>query len=95
MSENYKRLDAVQEEIKDLLKNRTSIKEKEEKEEITRLEEIEQEGLTDLLAEFEGVKKYWQGEVSKENSQKKLLNRLKKLMLNGLQVSLVDYKYRE
>jgi hypothetical protein len=67
MSENYKRLDIVQQEIKDLLKKKTRLKKKQESEDITRLEEIELEGLAKELKEAKEDKKFWQIQVSKEN----------------------------
>jgi hypothetical protein len=68
MSENYKRLDAVQQKIEDLLKKKTILKRKEFNESITEEEEIELEGVAELLAVLEKDKKYWQQEFSKENT---------------------------
>jgi hypothetical protein len=67
MSENYKRLDAVQQEIEDLLKQKTRLKNKERKGQLSNDEEIELEGIAELLTVLERQEKYWQEEVSKEN----------------------------
>jgi hypothetical protein len=64
MSENYKRLDAVQKEIKDLIKKETKLKKKLDREQLT---DEELEGVDKLLKVLQGQEKFWREEVSKEN----------------------------
>ena len=64
MSENYKRLDAIQQENKDLLNQKTNLKNTERK---GQLSDNELEGIAELFTELERQVKYWQEEVSKEN----------------------------
>ncbi|KAJ3316333.1 hypothetical protein HDV06_003811, partial [Boothiomyces sp. JEL0866] len=68
MSEYFKKLESIEQEIKELVKKKNRLKKKEYNEEITAEEQIELEGLEELLTELKSDKKFWQGEVSKENT---------------------------
>ena len=74
MSENYKRLDAVQQEIKDLIKKETDLENKHEDGHLTNKERNELKGIEKLLATLENDKKFWQEQVSKE-SQPEVLSK--------------------
>ena len=67
MSENYKRLDAVLQKIEDLLRQKTKLKKKQEKGQLTDEEEIVLEGVAELLAIFEKDKDRWFKLVEEEN----------------------------
>jgi hypothetical protein len=68
MSENYKRLDAVQLKIEDLLKKKSKLKKKEQKGQLDDEEEIELEGIAELLAQLKEDKDRWFKLVERENS---------------------------
>jgi hypothetical protein len=68
MSENYKRLDAVQQEIKDLIKKETKLRKKEQKGQLDDEDEIELEGIEKLLTELKEQQDRWFNLVEKENS---------------------------
>ena len=67
MSENYKRLDAVQQKIEDLLKKETKLKKKQEKGQLTDEEEIDLEGVAELLTILQGREERWFKLVEQEN----------------------------
>ncbi|XJO77355.1 hypothetical protein BDV3_001945 [Batrachochytrium dendrobatidis] len=59
MSESYKRLDAVQQEIEDLLKKETELKKKEKKGQLTDEDEVDLEGVNKLFDDLKKARKYW------------------------------------
>ncbi|KAH6563680.1 hypothetical protein BASA50_002711 [Batrachochytrium salamandrivorans] len=96
MSENYKRLDAVQQEIKDLLKKKTRLKKKEQKGQLTEDEEIDLDGLTEELKELKEDKKYWQGQVDKENKPEETSKSFGEADAEWIaSVTGINYEYRE
>ena len=60
MSENYKRLDAVQQKIEDLIKRKSKLKELEGENRLSNKEEAELGGIQELLVVLEKQQKYWQ-----------------------------------
>jgi hypothetical protein len=74
MSEYAKELKEVQLEIKDLLKIETELKKKKREGLLDDDEEIELEGVTELLATLEKYKKFWQELVYQENKPKEMYN---------------------
>jgi hypothetical protein len=60
MSENYKMLDAVQQEIMDLTKQQIRLKNKERKGKLSDDEELQLEEIVGALLVLEGQEKYWQ-----------------------------------
>ena len=96
MSEYLNELKAVQLEIKELLKKKAKFKKKEENEEITRLEEIELEGVVEELEDLKQVRKYWQGEVSKENKPEETSKSFGEANAEWIaSVTGINYKYRQ
>jgi hypothetical protein len=96
MSRNYDNLEAVQQEIKDLLRKETRLKKKEQKGQLDDEEEIELEGLAKLLVVLQGQEKYWQGEVSKENRSEETSKSFGEADADWIaSVTGIDYKYRE
>lgn len=93
MSENYKRLDAVQQKIEDLLKKETRLKKMQEKGQLTDEEEID---LAKLLKELKEDKKYWQEEVSKENKPEETSKSFGEADAEWIaSVTGINYEYRE
>jgi len=59
MSENYKELKAVQQEIKELLKKKSKLRKKEQNGQLGDEEEIELEEIAELLAQLKEDKDRW------------------------------------
>ncbi len=98
MSENRKSLEVVENEIKETLKRKMKLKKKELKRQLNEEEEVELEGMVELLAVLEKDKKYWQGEVSKENSNTPDVESKhfgKADLEYTASVTGIDYQYRE
>jgi len=96
MSENYKRLDAVQQEIKDLLRKKTKLKKKQEKGQLTDEEEIELEGVAELLAIFGKDKDRWFKLVEEENKPEETSKSFGEADAEWIaSVTGISYKYRE
>ena len=96
MSENYKRLDVVQQKIEDLLKKEAKLKKKEQKNQLTDEEEIDLEGVAELLKELKEDKKYWQEEVSKENKPEETSKSFGEADAEWIaSVTGINYNYRE
>ncbi|KAJ3317422.1 hypothetical protein HDV06_001562 [Boothiomyces sp. JEL0866] len=68
MSEYFKRLQSIEEEIKELTSKETKLLKKEQNGTIRDDEEVELEGIHKVLAILQSQQKFWQGEVSKENT---------------------------
>jgi hypothetical protein len=68
MSENVKELKAVQQGIKDLIKKEIELKNKYEDGQLCNQERNELDGISKLLAALENDKRFWQGQVEKENT---------------------------
>ncbi|KAJ2994605.1 hypothetical protein HDV02_001464 [Globomyces sp. JEL0801] len=95
ISENYKRLDAVQQKIEDLLNKETKLKKKEQKGQLTDEEEIDLEGLVKLLTVLEKDKKYWQAQVDKENKPEETSKSFGEANAQWIaSVTGINYKYR-
>jgi hypothetical protein len=78
------------------VKKETRLKKYEQKGQLNDEEEIELEGLAKLLATLEKDKKYWQGEVSKENKPEEWSNSFGEADADWIaSVTGIDYKYRE
>jgi ubiquinone biosynthesis protein UbiJ len=96
MSENYKRLDAVQQEIKDLLKKKTRLRKKEQKGQLDDEGEIELEGVVELLTVLQEQEKFWQGQVDKENKPEETSKSFGEADADWIaSVTGVDCHYRE
>ncbi|KAJ3255462.1 hypothetical protein HK103_006279 [Boothiomyces macroporosus] len=96
MSAYVKNLEAIQQEIKELVKNKNKLKKKEHNEEITAEEEIELEGINELLTELKGQQKFWQGQVDKENAPEQISKSFKEADADWIaSVTGIDTEYRE
>ena len=96
MSEYYKRLDAVQQKMEDLLRKKTKLKKKQEKGQLTDEEEIDLEGVAELLTVLQGQEKYWREEVSKENKPEETSKSFGEADAEWIaSVTGINYKYRE
>ena len=96
MSENIKELKAVQQEIKALLKKETSLRKKELKGQSTDEEKVELEGIIKLLVSLENDKKFWQGQVDKENKPEVVSKSFREADNEWIEtVTGVDTTYRE
>ena len=67
--EFIQKLDAVEKEIKDLLKKKTQLSKKEQSGAITDEEALDLEGIGELLKELKDQQKYWQRPVEIANKE--------------------------
>jgi len=96
MSENYKRLDAVQQKIEDLLKKEAKLKKKEQKNQLTDEEEIDLEGVGKLLKELKGQENRWFKLVEEENKPEETSKSFGEADADWIaSVTGINYKYRE
>ncbi|EGF78438.1 hypothetical protein BATDEDRAFT_90642 [Batrachochytrium dendrobatidis JAM81] len=95
MSESYKRLDAVQQEIEDLLKKETELKKKEKKGQLTDEDEVDLEGVNKLFDDLKKARKYWREQVDKENQPEEESKLFGEADLKWIaSVTGIDCKYR-
>ena len=95
MSDFLRNLEQVQQEIKDLIKNQTKLKKKEQKGQLTDEEEIDLEGVVKLLNNLKEDRKYWREEVSKENKPEETSKSFGEADAEWIaSVTGINYKYR-
>jgi hypothetical protein len=96
MSESFKRLVKIQQEIRDLLKEKARLKNKKQKNQLTREEEIDLEGVEELLEELESSRNFWHEQVSRENEPEETSKSFGEADAEWIaSVTGINYKYRE
>ena len=96
MSEYFKELQAVQQEIEELVKEETKFKKKEQDGTITGGEEVELEGINKLLTILQDQQKFWKGQVDKENPPEQISKSFVEADACWIkEVTGINTKYRE